>query len=195
MNVLNQIISYDKNQECNCGNCKPIVEEQITKYPLLSEKEIEQIIKERYDYKDKKTKIFIKKALKKHGDKYDYSNSIYVKWDINIEIICRIEGHDSFLMRLDKHCYRGQGCKLCGIKKRANKQRMTFEEFIEKSNKKHGFGRYDYSKVIYVNNHTEVTIICHNHEEPYEFPQTSHNHLYGQGCPKCKSEKISSNWK
>lgn len=195
MNVLNQIMSYDKNQECNCGNCKPIIEEQITEYPPLSEEEIEKIIKERYDYKDEKTKIFIRKALRKHGDKYDYSNSVYVKWDINIEIICRIEGHDSFLMRPDKHCYRGQGCKLCGIKKRANKKRMTLEEFIEKSNEKHGFGRYNYSKVVYVNYNTNVVIICNNHDEPYEFLQTPNNHLHGEGCPICRYIKMAEKQK
>lgn len=84
MNLMNRIMSYDKNKnvekevcECECTNSK--TENQIIEYPPLSDEEIEQIIKERYDYKDKKTKTFIRKALKVHGDRYDYSNIIFIK--------------------------------------------------------------------------------------------------------------------
>ena len=87
MNSLNRIMSYDKtkiNQEnCNCEECVSVKnvesDNQITEYPKLSDEEIEQIIFERYSDKDDKTKIFIRKALRKHGDRYDYSNVIYVK--------------------------------------------------------------------------------------------------------------------
>ena len=75
---------------------------------------------------------------------------------------------------------RGEGCKICGGTKK-----LTLEEFIEKANEVHGIGRYDYSKVNYVNNGTNVIIICHNHDEPYEFPQKPLNHLSGKGCTKC----------
>lgn len=69
------------NQEnCNCTDyLMNKVENRFIEYPPLSEEEIEQIIKERYDYKDEKTKTFIKKALRVHGDRYDYSNVVYVK--------------------------------------------------------------------------------------------------------------------
>ena len=87
MNLMNRMMSYDKtkiNQEnCNCRECVSSEnvesDNQITKYPKLSDEEIEQIIFERYSDKDDKTKIFIRKALRKHGDRYDYSNVIYVK--------------------------------------------------------------------------------------------------------------------
>ena len=197
MNLMNRTMSYDKNknviqESCECEEYVNVKSEnQIIEYPPLSEEEIEKIIGERYDYKDEKTKTFIRKALRKHGDKYDYSKVVYVKWDINVEIICRVEGHDSFLMRPDKHCCRGQGCSKCKFEKLSDLFRLTLEEFIDKSNEIHGVGRYDYSKVNYVNNNTEVIIICHNHEEPYEFKQIPNNHFRGQGCTKCKSEKIS----
>lgn len=89
MNSLTRIMSYDKtkvNQEsCNCEECTTVeVENQIFEYPPLSDEEIEQIINERYLDKDKKTKTFIRKALRKHGNKYDYSNVIYVKLKLEI---------------------------------------------------------------------------------------------------------------
>ena len=203
MNLTNRIMSYDKtkikNQEnCNCEECvsveTPKSENQTVEYPKLSEEEIEWIISERYSDKDGKTKTFIRKALRKHGDRYNYSNVVYTKSDVDVEIICRVKGHEPFLQKPNKHLY-GQGCRVCGIEKQANKQRITKEEFIEKANEIHGFGRYDYSKVEYVNNYTEVIIICNNHDEPYEFPQTPSNHLIGKGCSICGIKKCAENRK
>ena len=64
------------------------------------------------------------------------------------------------------------------------KKRLTTEEFIEKSTLVHG-NKYDYSKVEYVNNHTEVCIICPEHGEFWEKPNY---HMCGHGCKKCAIE-------
>ena len=180
MNSLTRIMSYDKTK----------IENQTIEIPKLSEEEIEQIISEKYSDKNEKTKTFIKKALRKHGDRYDYSNVVYIKATEKVEIICRVEGHKPFPQTPNNHL-NGNGCKLCGIKKRANKLRLTMEEFIEKANKVHGKGRYDYSEVKYIDYATEVIIICHNHDEIYKFKQTPNNHLEGKGCRKCQYEKVS----
>ena len=49
--------------------------------------------------------------------------------------------------------------------------------------------KYDYSKVEYVNNRTKVCIICSEHGE---FWQTPNSHLKGCGCSNCR-KKIMSN--
>ena len=59
------------------------------------------------------------------------------------------------------------------------------ENFINKSKQVHG-DKYDYSKVEYVNNSTKVCIICPEHGE---FWQTPNSHLSGNGCPKCYGNK------
>lgn len=60
--------------------------------------------------------------------------------------------------------------------------RLTLREFIERACKVHG-DRYDYSKVVYVNNKTKVTIICKEHGE---FLITPINHIHNiAGCPAC----------
>ena len=59
--------------------------------------------------------------------------------------------------------------------------RYSVNDFIERAILIHG-NRYDYSKVVYTNNHTKVCIICPEHGE---FWQTPNAHLNGQGCPKC----------
>lgn len=63
-------------------------------------------------------------------------------------------------------------------------KKKTKEEFIQEATEKHN-GKYDYSKVEYVNNYTKVCIICHKHGE---FWQTPYGHLKGQGCPTCGIE-------
>lgn len=59
----------------------------------------------------------------------------------------------------------------------------TTEQFIEESKRVYG-DKYDYSKTVYVSNKTKVIIICPIHGE---FIQTPTGHLYGYGCPKCRS--------
>ena len=66
-------------------------------------------------------------------------------------------------------------------------KKLTINEFTNKAKSIHG-GKYDYSKVDYVNAKTKVCIICPKHGEFWQAPL---HHLNGQDCPKCKSEKIS----
>ena len=60
-------------------------------------------------------------------------------------------------------------------------KRLTTEEFIEKARQVHG-DKYDYSKVEYVSNSTKVCIICKEHGEFWQVPNS---HLNGNGCPSC----------
>ena len=55
---------------------------------------------------------FIKKAIEKHGNFYDYSEVKYVNTTTKIEIICSI--HGKFIQAPVDHI-RGSGCTKCGI--------------------------------------------------------------------------------
>lgn len=59
------------------------------------------------------------------------------------------------------------------------------EKFIEKSIKVHN-GKYDYSKVDYIDSLTKVCIICPEHGEFWQTPQA---HARGNGCPICANKK------
>ena len=109
-----------------------------------------------------------------HGNKYDYSETVYSAAAKIVKIICPL--HGEFYMTANNHL-RGQGCPKC-----AGNIKLTTEEFINKAKDVHG-DKYDYSKVEYINRRTEVCIIC---PECGEFQQTPHSHLAGNGCPKCK---------
>lgn len=72
-------------------------------------------------------------------------------------------------------------------------KKLTREEVVKRARAIHG-DKYDYSKVVYINMHTKVCIICPDHGE---FWMTPNNHLFQkQGCGVCgdlKSGKTLSN--
>lgn len=119
------------------------------------------------------TEQFIKKAINKHGLKYDYSKVIYINTRTNVIIICK--EHGEFLQIPHNHL-AGKGCLICSKRKQS-----IIENFIKRSTLIHG-GVYDYSKVEYVNISEKITIICSIHGE---FQQIANNHLAGHGCIKC----------
>jgi len=125
--------------------------------------------------KKKTTDQFIIEARKKHGDKYDYSKSVYKRSNIKIEIKC--QKHGSFWQEPSKHL-SGQGCMGC-------RQTSTIDDFIMKSNFLHG-DKYDYSKCIYTKSKDKVEIVCKNHGS---FWQMAQGHLTGKGCPKCANNE------
>ena len=67
-------------------------------------------------------------------------------------------------------------------------QKHTLESFIKLANKVHN-NIYDYSKVEYINNRTKVCIICPDHGEFWQIPDS---HLRGRGCPMCRYIKSSA---
>ena len=121
---------------------------------------------------------FIEKSILKHGNLYDYSNSIYINNTINIEIVCKT--HGSFFQNPGAHL-RGQGCSKC-----SNNQKSNTKEFIEKSIKIHG-QKYDYSLVKYINKKEKVKILCLKHGV---IEQKAHLHLSGHGCKICHNSKL-----
>ena len=68
-------------------------------------------------------------------------------------------------------------------------KKLTTEEFINKAKEIHQ-NKYDYSKVEYINDLTNINIICPIHGMFY---QTPNNHLSGKGCPECGKIKSSVN--
>ena len=125
-------------------------------------------------------KNFIKKAKEIYGDKYDYSKVEYKNNKTQVIIGCPV--HGAFLQTPQVHL-RGGGCPKCTY----DRIKKGKEKFIEESNIVHN-NKYDYSKVIYVNAHTDVKVVCPIHGE---FKVRPCNHLNGNGCPECKKETIS----
>jgi hypothetical protein len=135
--------------------------------------------------KNKKTN-FIKKAIAKHGYKYDYSKVNYINNYTAICIICPI--HGNFYQKPTIHLSGKNGCNCpkCAKKKLSFVKLSNTKDFIKKAQNKHE-DLYDYSKVNYINKNTKVCIICHIHGE---FFQKAQIHLMGSGCQKCWKERF-----
>ena len=121
--------------------------------------------------------LFIECAKQRHGDKYDYSKVIYKNSITPVKIVCPI--HGVFEQKPVNHLRRS-GCPKCVP------SWSDTDEFIKKAQKIHG-DKYDYSKVNYKDNQTGVCIICPEHGE---FMQTPQSHLSGSGCQQCARQKI-----
>jgi len=121
---------------------------------------------------------FISKAKEKHSDKYDYSKTIYESRHKKFTISCPI--HGGFEQTPGNHL-QGKGCLVCGKDIAAKKRILGLKKFIRKSKKIHK-NKYDYSKSVYVNTLTRVTITCPIHGD---FEQTPGVHMSGGGCSVC----------
>ena len=124
------------------------------------------------------TKEWIASGRKVHGDKYDYSKVNYVNSKTKVCIICK--EHGEFWQKPNNH-NNGQGCPKCGFEKNCENKTLTKEEFIKKAKEVH-YNKYEYTKVNYISTQTKVCIICPEHGE---FWQKPNSHLSDQGCPKC----------
>lgn len=148
------------------------------------------------------TSEFIEKAIQIHNGKYDYSQTTYVNSRTKVTIIC--PKHGSFEQKAVSHL-QGSGCPKCArvwsdehrknLQKSSRASRgMTTEEWIERAKKIHG-DKYDYSQTVYVNQRTNVKIICPKHGL---FEQKADSHIRGYGCRLCGLEsekrKFSHEW-
>lgn len=127
------------------------------------------------------TEIFIIKARKKHGDKYDYSKAIYLGNKIKVIIICPI--HGEFKQTPSDHL-AGYSCPGCKADKIGNLKRLTIDQYIEKANKIHN-NKFGYDNFIYKGSTEKSIFTCHEHGD---FEQEANSHLQGIGCPKCCNE-------
>lgn len=141
--------------------------------------------------KKKTTEDFINEARAIHGDRYDYSKSVYTGIFNKITIICPI--HGEFEQIAHGHL-RGAGCKLCNSGRAAHiKNEKAKKSFINRATEKTN-GKYDLSEVNYIDTKTKIKVICHeknNGKEHGAFYITPSNLLSLYGCPKCAAETTS----
>jgi hypothetical protein len=132
---------------------------------------------------NKKTNTqFIGECREKYGEQYDLSVVEYTGAHEKIKIGCPVHG---FFEQSATNFLYGKGCPKCSREKQAEIYRKDERYFIEKAKKVHG-DRYDYSKVVYKDAHSKVTIICPEHGE---FILSPRHHYDGQGCPGCAQKK------
>ena len=128
------------------------------------------------------TEKWIQQAKAVHGDKYNYSITMYTTAKNKLKVICPLHGEQEMLPH---HHIKGHGCPECGRKQIniSNGKQLTQEEFILKiSNLKD----LSFEKTIYKNKRSNVIVTCKEHGD---YETKAEMLLKGCGCPKCKSSK------
>lgn len=131
---------------------------------------------------------FITAATAKHDGKYDYSQvpAKFVNAHTKVTIGC--PDHGPFDQEPNEH-KRGQRCPDCSGR-RNSRATVRGARFVERAVSLHA-NRYDYSAVVFIDQRTDVTIICRRHGE---FQQRPTNHLDAggpSGCHGCADEARS----
>jgi hypothetical protein len=134
----------------------------------------------------KSANTFTTKAIKVHGEKYTYDKVNYVNNITRVSITCLVCCHE--FEQIPRNHLSGAGCPKCAIRKNGDKYRKITEQFIKDATEVHG-DKYGYENVVYVNCKRKVSITCLVCNK--DFPQIPSNHLIGNGCPRCKFEKIN----
>lgn len=133
------------------------------------------------------TTEFIERSRIAHGDKYDYSKSVFRGARDDIEIVC--PRHGSFWQHAHNH-YRSKnptGCPSCAFETFGNHALLSVIDFKRRCSEKFN-NRYDYSLVNFERVRDKVKIICHEHGV---FEQSVMVHLMGSGCRECAKSRMN----
>ena len=126
---------------------------------------------------DYKTAEYKKKAKEKFQNRFDYSKTVFINNKSKLIITCAIHGDFEIVAR--NHLRGNGGCEKCC--NRSEKIKDT-ADFISRGIEKFE-NRFDYSKTIYKNKKTKLTITCLRHGD-FEIIPRGHLKLNG-GCRKC----------
>ena len=128
------------------------------------------------------TEQWINKAKEIHGDKYNYSVTMYSTAKTKLKIICSKHGEQEMLPH---HHIKGYGCGKCGKEQIniSNGKQLSQEEFLEKISSLQGL---DFTNSIYTNRRSNIIVKCLIHGD---YTTKAEMLIKGCGCPKCKSSK------
>ena len=133
------------------------------------------------------TDRFLEKSVLSHGNKYDYSEVVYVNSYTPVTIKCKIHGKFKQLPYIHYKINNPSGCPKCGKESQKLLKTDTKNSFIQKATKIHG-NQYDYTNTVYKHSWIKCEIVCKKHGP---FSQAPRNHLVGVGCEKCTNSKVS----
>jgi len=129
----------------------------------------------------------IARSRAKHGERYEYDESSYVRTGQRMRIKCHIHGW--FSQTPESHILSDSGCRKCSHVKLGLDRAHDTEKFIAKARLAHG-DRYSYEHADYKRSGTKIKITCAEHGV---FEQVPANHINGYGCPSCAKNGFNVN--
>ena len=126
----------------------------------------------------KTTEVFINECKLIHGDKYDYSLTIYKSRISPISIICPLHGEFT-LPQAFRHL-EGRGCKSCYL----DALLLPSKLYVERATERYE-GKYSYEKLEYKGRRKSIIVTCPTHGD---FIVNAGRHLKGIGCKNCEKQ-------
>ncbi len=128
------------------------------------------------------TETFMFRARQIHGNRFDYSRSIYKGCNKDIEVICRL--HGSFNTTPTMHFHASISCPYCA------QGRYTPELFLKTVNRLHAqkYTYPDIKLIQFVRSMGIIKVVCPTHGIFY---QRLDVHLLGNGCPECSGKSYN----
>lgn len=139
-------------------------------------------------FRDRRTislQEFIVRSNIAHNFFFDYALVSYINNRTKVKIVCPT--HGMFEQVPEHHMNGNNGCRKCFGKDVKKRFEHTMEEFVRLAHIAHN-GWYDYSLVEYIDNKHPVIIICPDHGQWHQRPDS---HLRGHGCKKCVNASTS----
>ena len=145
------------------------------------------------DKNSSNSQAFIKKAIKVHNNKYDYTRSIYSLSGNPIEIFCK--KHEKLFLQKPNEHLQGHGCPICAKEKISIASASLTTKTVRQRCQDIWGDTYDYSKTVWEGSGDNmITVNCFKHGP---FKINFHNHTSRQnGCRKCayKNRKKQNEW-
>ena len=130
---------------------------------------------------------FISRCREAHGDRYDYSKTVYTSSTAKVVIGCK--AHGPFEQAASSHSTGRQGCPKCGAAKPTDKSRSNTDTFVARASAIHG-DHLRFDKTVYgKNNKEKVVVTCPTHGD---FTIKPNAVLGGKGCPTCGRQRVGS---
>jgi len=112
----------------------------------------------------KTTEAFILEAKAIHGNKNDYTATVYKKAAEKVAILCRAEGHGVFYVTPNNHISKKSGCPTCAKVELATRRKeahipLTRDTFIAQCNALFP-ALLDFTEFIFINEDTEAEFTC-----------------------------------
>lgn len=134
---------------------------------------------------------YIKAVRAVHGDKFDYSKTVYTRLKKHVTLICPI--HGEFIRQACTMLIGKAGCPECELISKPSKT-MPADEYIERATAKFS-GRFIYTDVPDTVRYNSLIQARCKYHGGFSQRAGAHLHILAHGCPKCADNARSKSVK
>ena len=127
---------------------------------------------------------FFTEACRRHNNRYDYAESVFVSGNSELSILCKQHGL-KFQQKAFLHLYGKHGCMECAREGRSTLHKIACGVLIDRASEVHD-GKYSYPPEFTAGTADKIEVTCPKHGP---FDVQIGNHIYQKsGCPSCANQ-------